>query len=403
MTYLHGIEIKEGAQKAILTAGDTAVIALVGTAPQGTVGEVKLITSTEMAAQEYGKDIAGFTIPATLKTIFDQVSTKVLVLNVLSSEKAATLLEENGKMTRDEKGEPVTHIYTDQITGATGYSAEVVSGLDALLTIDDTLGVKPNIILAPGYSHLEAVMNKMIAVAGKLEGFAVIDMVAADVQAALTARASGTFNITDDAAVLCYPQVYRYNADEGTNDLIGLSVHWAIAKAIRDGREGYWLSPSNTELVGVMGLSAKITSSLTDTVADTNLLNAQGIVTVFRKSGMGTRLWGNWTAAFPSKQTTEYMIAARAVRMAIRDALVKASISYMDRSATQITVDQITGDVNAFIRDLIGQQAIVDGKCSYRPERNPSIQVAQGKLVFSFSVKFSPSLESITFEEEIEY
>jgi hypothetical protein len=31
------------------------------------------------------------------------------------------------------------------------------------------------------------------------------------------------------------------------------------------------------------------------------------------------------------------------------------------------------------------------------------MQIAQGKLVFSFMVKFAASLERITFEEEIEY
>lgn len=401
--YLHGVEILEGQQRAILSAGDTAVMALVGTAPEGAVGEVKLITSKEQAVEEYGKDIAGFTIPATLTAIFNKVSAKVLVLNVLTADKATALLEADGKMTRTDDGGLATHIYEATLPEVVDYTTDLVAGLEKILTIDDTLGMKPNIILVPGYSHLEAVMNKMLAVAAKLEGFAVIDIVAADRQAALTARASGVFNITNQEGVLCYPQVYRYNENEGTNDLIGLSVYWAMAKAIRDGEAGYWISPSNTELDGIVGLNAEITSSLTDPAADTNLLNGQGIVTVFRKSGMGTRLWGNWTAAFPSKQTTECMIAPRAVRMAIRETLVKASITYMDKNATGVMVDNVTGDVNAFMRDLIGQGALADGKCSYDPERNPSTLLAQGRMRFSFCVKFNPSLERITFEEEIEY
>lgn len=401
--YLHGVEILEGQQKAILTAGDTAVIALVGTAPKGATGEVKLITSAESAVEEYGKDIAGFTIPAALSTIFNKVSAKVLVLNILTSEKAATLLEADGKMTRTDDGGLATHIYEATLPVAVDYTNDLVAGLEKLLAIDDTLGLKPNIVLVPGYSHLEPVLNKMVAVASKLEGFAVIDIVAADKQAALTARASGVFNITNQAAILCYPQVLRYNENEGTNDLIGLSVYWAMAKAIRDGSAGYWVSPSNTELEGIVGLNASITSSLTDPAADTNLLNGQGIVTVFRKSGMGTRLWGNWTAAFPSKKTTEYMIAPRAVRMAIREALVKASITYMDKNASGVMVDNVTGDVNAFMRDLIGAGALADGKCTYDPERNTATQLAQGRMRFSFRVKYNPSLELIAFEEEIEY
>ena len=74
MGYLHGIQIKEGAKNVLMSAGDTSVIALVGTAPQGAVGTVKLITSAEAAVAEYGADVSGFTIPAALETIFATVS-----------------------------------------------------------------------------------------------------------------------------------------------------------------------------------------------------------------------------------------------------------------------------------------------------------------------------------------
>ncbi len=402
MSYLHGIKIKEGAKSTLLAAGDTSVIALVGTAPQGAVGTVKLITSADAATKEYGADISGFTIPAALEKIFSEVSAKVLVVNVLTAEKAAALLEADGKMTRDEAGGVATNIYKTTLPEAVDYTAELVAGLDLLLTVDDTLGVKPNIVLAPGYSQIAAVMTRMVAVADKLEGFAVIDMAADNVQAALTARTSGIYNITSQAAVLCYPQILRYNTHEAITDTLGLSVFWAVAKAIRDGSEGYWLSPSNSELSGVSGLTASISSSLTDESADTNLLNGQGIVTVFRKSGMGTRIWGNWTAAYPSDPRTVCMIAPRAVRMAAREALVNASLNYMDRAATGITVDMITGDVNAFFRDLIGQGAIVDGECSWDEAKNPAAEIAQGKLTFSFSIDYAPSLECLTFEEVIE-
>lgn len=402
MGYLHGIQIKEGAKNVLMSAGDTSVIALVGTAPQGAVGTVKLITSAEAAVAEYGADVSGFTIPAALETIFATVAAKVLVVNVLSAEKASALLDADRRMTRDEEGEVATNIYKPDLPEDVDYTADLVAGLDLLLTVDDTLGVKPNIVLAPGYSQIEAVMTRMLAVADKLDGFAVIDMAAGDVQEALTARSSGVYNITSQAAVLCYPQVLRYNAHEAMVDTIGLSVHWAAAKAARDGAEGYWLSPSNTELIGISGLTASVSGSLTDEAADTNLLNGQGIVTVFRKSGMGTRLWGNWTAAYPSQKTTDCMIAPRSVRMAIREALVDAALNYMDRAATGITVEMITGDVNAFLRNLIGQGAIVEGECTWDETKNPAVEIAQGRLTFTLSVRYAPSLESLTFEEVVE-
>ena len=123
MGYLHGIEIKEGAKRTVIATGDTSVIALIGTAPQGCVGEVKLITSKDAGRKEFGEDVAGFTIPAALDVIFSMAGAKVLVLNVLSAEKAAALLEDDGRMTRSEAGELATNIYKASLRTASEATA----------------------------------------------------------------------------------------------------------------------------------------------------------------------------------------------------------------------------------------------------------------------------------------
>lgn len=401
--YLHGIEIKEGEKKVVISAGDTAIIALVGTAPKGAVNQVKLITTADAGKMEYGSDIEGFTIPAALEVIFSHINAKVLVVNVLEAAKATALMEEDGKMTRSEAGVVATNIYKATIPAAVDYSAQIIAGIEMMQNVDDTIGLKPNIIIVPGYSQITTIHTKMIYVADKLNGYAAIDMVAADVQAALTLRNSGDFAITSPAAVLCYPQVVRYNQNEKNDNPCGLSVWWAAAKALRDTLSGYHLSPSNTELVGVKGLNAAISSSLTDSSADTNLLNGQGIVTVFRKSGSGSRLWGNWTAAFPTDQITDAMIAPRAVRMAIREALIDATLQRIDKTPTMLAIDLVAGDVNAFLRTLKGQGYIESGECLFDADKNPSAEVSRGRLTWTLTVKYAASLERMTFEEITEY
>ena len=79
-----------------------------------------------------------------------------------------------------------------------------------------------------------------------------------------------------------------------------------------------------------------------------------------------------------------------------------AALNYMDRAATGITVEMITGDVNAFLRNLIGQGAIVEGECTWDETKNPAVEIAQGRLTFTLSVRYAPSLESLTFEEVVE-
>lgn len=401
MSYLHGIKIREAQRRGALSTSDTAVIGLIGTAPQGSVGEIKLITSLEQAKTEYGDDIYGFTIPAALEVILAEVNAKVLVINVLTSEKATALIE-NGKVTVNEDGTVATHIYKTALPAAVDYTADLVKGIQKMLTVDDALGVKPNLLIAPGYSQVPGVMASLIAAAEKLDGFAAIDVIAADVQAALTARNSESYNTASPAAVLCYPTVFRINSHDGTTTEIGLSAYWALSKVKRDNDSGYWISPSNST-INIIGTTAVISSSLTDESADTNLLNGAGIVTVFRKSGMGTRLWGNWTAAFPSVKTADAMIAPRAVRMAIREALVDSALTYLDKAATKLTVDRILNDVNSFLRGLIGKGAIVDGECFWDEDKNPSNDIAQGKLAFTLSVKYAPSLDLLEFEEVIDF
>lgn len=400
MAYLHGIQIKEGEASVILSTGDTSIVALVGTASKGS-NEPKLITSLQQAKTEYGEDIEGFTIPSALETLFTYASAKVIVINVLTSAKATTLLDEDGKMTRNVDKTVATHIYKTTIPVAVDYSSEILSALDKMLVVGDILNIKPNIVIVPGYSHLKAIIGRMSTVAEKLNGFALVDIIADDVQAALTARASGDFNISLPEVVLCYPQLIRYNAHEKSNNIIGLSVHTAASKVKRDNEKGYWISPSNTQLKEIIGTTTIIGSSLTESSADTNILNGQGIQTVFTKSGM--RLWGNWTSAFPQDKTPVSMIAPRAVRMAIRETLIDATLNYVDNTPTTLAIDMITEDVNAFLRTLSGQGAIFKGRCSYDKELNPPTEVAQGKLTFMLAVTYQPSLELITFIEQVEY
>ena len=403
MSYLHGVEIKETPKSAVLAAGDSSIIALIGTAPQGSVGTVKLITSLAAGVTEYGEDVGGFTIPAALDFIFGHVGAKVLVVNVLDNADALALLEETGKMTLDAEGKFATHIGEATLPVAVDYAADIVNGLELLSTIEDSMGIKPNLIIAPGYSQLAPVMAKMITVAVKLNGFAVVDVVGASVADVLTARTTGTYASASPALILAYPAIMRYNANEGASQAIGLSVAVAVAKAATDSILGYWISPSNYELAGIIGTEVGIKSSITDPAADSNLLNGAGILTVMRRGGSGYRVWGNWTAAYPTEKGSEVQIAPRAVRMMIREVLIDAAINYLDRSnITKLTVERIKNDVNAFMRGLIGKGAINAGECTWEAEKNPNAEISQGKLLYTISVTYGPSLDKLTFEEVVE-
>jgi phage tail sheath protein FI len=405
MDYLHGIEIKETPKTIVLAAGDTAIIGLVGTAPQGVVDTPVLITNLAAGFAAFGEDIGGFTIPAALGVIFNRVNAKVIVINVLANADAAALIDEaTGKMTVDIDGNWATGIGKAALPETADYAAEIIAGIEKMLDIENTLGLKPNILIAPGYSQIAAVLAKMDSVAIKLNGFAVVDVAAETVTAALEARATGTYATASAAIVLCFPRAIRYNSHEKGNQPCALSVFWAAAKASRDAVMGYWVSPSNSELTDILSTDVLIRSSLTDPAADTNLLNAKGIVTLFRRAGSGYRIWGNWTAAFPTEITADVMIAPRAVRMAIREALIDASVNYLDiTNINKVGIDMILDSVNAFIRNLVGTGVLNQGsECAFDSDKNTPDEVAQGHLTFTLTEVFAPSLDKLTFEEVID-
>jgi phage tail sheath protein FI len=147
-----------------------------------------------------------------------------------------------------------------------------------MLDIENTLGLKPNILIAPGYSQIAAVLAKMDSVAIKLNGFAVVDVAAETVTAALEARATGNLCNGQRCHCVMFSRAIRYNSHEKGNQPCALSVFWAAAKASRDAVMGYWVSPSNSELTDILSTDVLIRSSLTDPAADTNLLNAKALL-----------------------------------------------------------------------------------------------------------------------------
>ncbi len=79
------------------------------------------------------------------------------------------------------------------------------------------------------------------------------------------------------------PQTAQFNA----NAVAPYSQWVAGAMAAKDLAQGYWWSPSNTQVEGMLGPDVQLYASILDASSDTNNLNAAGIVTVFNAFGTG--------------------------------------------------------------------------------------------------------------------
>jgi phage tail sheath protein FI len=462
--YLHGIETLEVERgpRAIRVV-KSAVVAVVGTAPIGPVNSLTLC-QTETDDAQFGPETLttqGFSIPEALAGIHAFGAGTVLVINVLNpAVHKANVVDQvrtfgvndrlqlgNGAVQSmtlkpSGQGDPFvvgTDYTVDLITGlvtrvATGSivagasvkadytyadpsqvtAADIIgavsiaglrSGLKAFADSYNLFGYFPKLLIAPGFSTLQSVSVELIAVAEQLGGVAYIDAPIGTTPAqAIAGRGplgAINFNTSSDRVRLCYPHVQVYDAATDGSRLQPLSIRAAGLRAKVDLDKGYWWSSSNQELVGVLGLERSLTARVDDPSSEVNLLNENGITTVFNSFGTGLRLWGNRTAAWPTVTHMRNFENVRRTKDVIDESIRYSSLQFVDVPISNSLIDSVTESVNLFGRKLIGDGALLGFECWYDPARNPQTELELGHLLFSYKLTVPPPMERGTFETEI--
>jgi uncharacterized protein len=413
-------------------------------------------------ARMFGSHLPGFTIPAALNAITDHAtrsgSPSSLVVNVFDPARHKTAVpaasytfDSSGVITLPHMGVisasvrpqaggtdlvPATDYVLDQMAGtitrvpAGAISAaatvtiayeradvskvtasDIIGGVDAagrrtgLQAFRDSYmlyGYWPKILIAPGWSSHAAVDAEMTALAEPLRAMALRDApVGATVPQVLAGRGpmgSIAFDTSSPRALLCYPHLKVLDPTTNEVDLQPLSVRAAAVMGATDMDEGYWVSPSNHELKGIVGVERPITAMINDASCEANALNEAGIVTVFNSWGSGIRLWGNRSAAWPAETHPENFIAIRRTLDVIHESVELAMLQFMDGPLNPARIDSILASVNGLVRKLIGDGALVDGRYWFVPGNNPVEELANGHLVLNNDLTPPPPLERITFK-----
>lgn len=200
---------------------------------------------------------------------------------------------------------------------------------------------------------------------------------------------------TNDAAALAYagdfgskrimvvdPESIKVDANGNTVTAYSSPmVAGLIAKS--DNERGFWWSPSNQNINGIVGTSRPIDFALGDPSSRANLLNEGKVATIIRQDGF--RLWGNRTLSSDVKWA--FLCVVRTADI-INDSLQRAHLWAVDRGITKQYVTEVTESVNAYLRHLTNIGAILGGSCWADPELNTPDQIAQGKVYFDFD--FTP-------------
>src|SRR5216683_3628191 len=302
-------------------------------------------------------------------------------------------------------------------------SGTMYTGIQALRTTYGTMGFFPKILIAPGYSQDAAAASALVSTAFTIRAIALIDSPPSISPATAIANrgvAGNVFDTSSDRAVLCYPQEKFFDLgliptgvtinSAGTPvqnaanvTAVGPYSQWVAGTiAAKDLQQGYWWSPSNTQMTGPLGPDVTLYASVLDAASDVNNLNAQGILTVFNAFGTGLRVWGNRSAAYPTTTTPNNFISVRRTMDVIEESVELAMLQFIDQPISNALIDAILASVNAFIRSLIQRGALAAGAAIFDPAENPTARIAAGQLTFDIYVMPPPPPERITFKAFID-
>lgn len=352
----------------------------------------------------------GATLTEASLVVGQRVNVEYTATLVLNTD--YTLNKETGEISRVLSGSKllpnatieVTFDYTDpemvtesEIIG-TIEADGTPTGIQALWAAKSEVFVHPRIILAPGYtgSKPDIVTRNpttvaLQAMADRLKAVAIIESPNATKEEAVAHR----LDFESDRLFFIHPHVKVLRpGNSGEMDEVPGSpfVAGLIAATDNDPSAGFWWSPSNRLVNGPLGLSKPIDFSIGDSETVANYLNGQNVAVFIREDGF--RLWGNRVSSgqFLSVRRTADMIEA---------SIAEAHRWAVDKNITKGYVAQIVASVNAYIRMLTAQGAVLGGEAWADKTLNTPESIALGRLFIDF--KFTPPYpaEHITFRAHL--
>lgn len=373
--FLHGVEVIEidTGTRPIRTVR-SAVIGIVGTAPNADAAKFPLNTPVLIAGKRgdaAGLGDAGTLMPA-IDDIFDQAGAVVVVVRVDEGvDDAETLSNVIGG--------------TDGITGAP-------EGLQVLLTAESVLGVAPRILVTPEFSQEAAVVADLVAIATKMRAIIVADGPNSTDADAITYRNT----LGSDRIYLVDPWVKVWDTATSAEIIRPASARVAGVIAKSDAERGFWHSPSNRLIDGILGTARPIDFTLGDATSRANILNENEVATIIQRDGF--RLWGNRSVTADPKWA---FLKRRRVADMIGESILQAHFWAVDRNATRTYFEDVIEGVNAYGRHLITVGALVGFKCWADPDLNTPEQLEAGKVYFDYDWVETPTAEHITFRSMI--
>ncbi|MDE4304030.1 phage tail sheath subtilisin-like domain-containing protein [Phaeobacter gallaeciensis] len=392
--FLHGVEVIEidTGPRPIQTIS-TGVIGIVGTAPDADpvafpANTPVLIAGSRLEAAKLdttADGTGGGTLPDALDGIFDQIGAVVIVVRV-------------------EEGVDEAETLANVIGGVNATTGQF-EGVHALTGAESVVGHAPRILIAPGWTHQRPedtetpgtyFANPVVA---ELEGIAdrmgaVIIADGPNTNDADAQTYAGDWGNT--ARIYVVDPWVKVTNSEGALEDHPASARVAGVIARTDNDEGFWVSPSNKGIFGIVGTSRPVDFKLGDQASRANLLNSNDVATIIRQDGF--RLWGNRCPT--ADQKWQYLCVRRTADV-LNESIQRAHLWAVDRGITKTYVEDVVEGVNGFIASLVAQGAILGGSCWADPDLNTAASIANGQVWFNFDFTPVYPAERVTFRSHL--
>ena len=372
--FLHGIEVIEldDGPRPIRTV-KSSVIGLIGTAPEADAKKFPLDTPILIAGRR--TEAAGLgktgTLPAAIDGIFDQCGAMVAMVRVAEGSAEETKSAVIGGVDND--------------TGKR-------TGLQAFLDARNAIKVTPRILAAPGFSHELAVGTEMNSLAQRLKAVAIVDGPNTTDAAAISARE----NYGSDRVYVVDPWVKVWDVIQKKEVVQPASARVAGLISKMDNAKGWWWSPSNQVIDGIVGTARGIDFEISDVNCRANHLNEHEVATIVHESGY--RLWGNRSCSKDPK--TAFLCVRRSADM-IAESILYAHLWAVDRGITKTYLEDVRDGVRAYIRHLKKVGALIGGDCWVDLEINTPDQIAQGIVYWDYDFTPVYPAEHLVFRSHI--
>lgn len=366
--FLHGVEILEGTDEAApLNLSSQGVIGLIGTAPDADAERFPLDIPVLVAGSDREAAFLGATgtLPSAFNSIFNQCYPQVVVVRVeVGNSEADTL---NG------------------VIGGFDVDTDKYSGLHAFKEAKASLMVTPKVLIAPGFSDVEAVANEMRQVADDLTATFILDgpnTNDADAQAY-----AGKFTGAKNGYVI--DPFVKEPTVEGF-DAVPMSPIVAATLAMYS----YAESPSNRVIKGVSGTARNIDFRHGDKNCRANLLNKNNVATVIYEDGY--RIWGNLTPAGT-------FLSSYRIKDHMKNGIRAVAFPKVDRGMTEDEAEFILRQVNNFLSGMrTNDKALRRGVATLPKDKNNAETRKAGKITFRVGYDDVTPMQRMTFDLEIE-